>query len=124
MTPTPAEPDSDERLDLLALCTEPKRLTRARAESRKVVVQVDGPDLFIAAVGNYNVVLDLASRRIQHGCRDFLGQAREGKLCKHVAALLLAIEPEAGLLVLRGLTDPDDRWPLEVIGARGFGRDG
>lgn len=112
---------SDERLDLLALCTEAKRLDRAGKEHKRVHLQVDGPDLFLAAVSSYNVVIDLESRRIQHGCRDFLGQGREGKLCKHVAALLLAIDEGAAVTILRGLTDPDGDWHLEVIGARGFG---
>ena len=112
---------SDERLDLLALCTESKRLDRADKERKRVRVQVDGPDLFLAAASSYNVVIDLQSRRIQHGCRDFLGQGREGKLCKHVAALLLVIDEEVALTILRGLTDPDGGWHLEVIGARGFG---
>lgn len=112
---------SDERLDLLALCTESKRLSRAGKERGRVHLQVDGPDLFLAAVSSYNVVLDLQARRIQHGCRDFLGQGREGRLCKHVAALLLAIDESTALEVLRALTDPDGGWHLEVIGARGFG---
>ena len=117
-----ASPDEErtERDDLLALCTEEKRLGRARREAGRVHMQVDGPDLWIAAVSKYNVVLDVVSRRVQHGCRDFLGQARERRLCKHVAALLLAIDEEVANEVLRGLTDPRGDWHLEVIAARGF----
>ena len=113
--------ERDERLELLALCTEERRLERAVKEAGRVLLQVDGPDLFIAAASRYNVVLDLQARRIQHGCRDFLGQAREGRLCKHVAALLLAVDRGAALAALRGLTDPRGGWHLEVIGAAGFG---
>jgi hypothetical protein len=116
-----SEEPADELLDLLALCTEAKRLQRADKESGRVHLQVDGPDLFLAAVSTYNVVLDLDARRVQHGCRDFLTEARSGRLCKHVAALLLAIDREAALAAARGLTDPDGGWHLEVIGAR-FGR--
>ncbi len=112
----------EERLDLLSLCTESKRLDRAGKERSKVHFAVDGPDLWIGAVSKYNVVVDSSTRRIQHGCRDFLGQGRQGMLCKHVAGLLLAMEPAAALGVLRGLTDPDGGWHLEVISARGFGR--
>ncbi len=118
-------PDStDERRDLLLLCTEPKRLARADRDARRVQLQVQESDLYIAAVSAYNVVIDLRARRVQHGCRDFLAQAREGKLCKHVAALLLAMEPAVALGILRQLTDPDGGWHLEVIAARGFGRTG
>lgn len=105
---------------LLEQFTEAGRLRRARSEIRQVSLQVDGPELYLAAVGNYNVVLDVTHRRIQHGCRDFLGQARDGRLCKHVAALLLAIEPAVALAALRGLADRRAGWGLEVIAARGF----
>lgn len=110
----------DELEQLLERFTEEGRLRRARSERRQVSLQVDGPELYLAAVGNYNVVLDTTHRRIQHGCRDFLGQARERRLCKHVAALLLAVDPEVALEVLRGLADPTGGWGLEVIAARGF----
>lgn len=120
MSDAPAAAD-DERLDLLALCVEDRRLQRARKEASRVALSVDGPELFIAAVSKYNVVVDLASRRVQHGCRDFLGQAHEGRLCKHVAALLLVIDREAALTALRGLTDRRGDWHLEAIGVRGFG---
>lgn len=115
------EHGDEQRLDLLSACVEEKRLQRARKDASRVALTVDGPDLFIAAVGRYNVVLDLSTRRVQHGCRDFLGQAREGRLCKHVAALLLAIDEETALVALRGLTDSRGGWHLEAIGARGFG---
>ncbi len=75
----------------------------------------------MAAASTYNVVIDMQELRIQHGCRDFLGQAREGKLCKHVAAVLLAIREEPALRVLRDLAAPRSDWALEVIAARGFG---
>lgn len=109
-----------ERERLLERFTEAGRLRRARAESRGLNLQVDGPELFLAAVGNYNVVLDVAHRRIQHGCRDFLGQSREGRMCKHIAALLLAIDVDIAVTTLRGLADPASGWGLEVIAARGF----
>ncbi len=109
-----------ELLELLALCTEAKRLTRARKEASKVHFLTAGPDLWIAAASAYNVVLDLTAKRVQHGCRDFLGQARERRLCKHVAALLLAMDRDVALEVIRGLAVPYGEWHLEVIAARGF----
>lgn len=115
-----AEGPERERAELLALCTEAKRL--ARAARARVRLVVGGPDLYVAAVGNYNVVIDPGRRRVQHGCRDFLGQARRGMLCKHVAALLLAIAAAEAVSLLRGITDPDGGWHLEVIAARGFSR--
>jgi hypothetical protein len=95
-------------------------LGRARREAGKVQFLIAGPDLWIAAASAYNVVIDVSAKRVQHGCRDFLGQARERRLCKHVAALLLAMDREVALEVLRSLAVPYGEWHLEVIAARGF----
>ena len=90
---------------LLAECTEAGRLTRARKLVDKVTFAVADDELIIAAVANYNVVVDVTERRIQHGCRDFRGQASERRLCKHVAATLLAVEPRIALAVARELAE-------------------
>ncbi len=113
---------SDERLDLLAACTESKRLDRASKEAARVVFQFDGPDLYLASVSSYHVVVDAGARRVQHGCRDFLTESRASRLCKHVAAVLLAMEESTALAVLRGLADPhgDQGWHVEAMAARGF----
>lgn len=107
-----------ERDRLLEACVEAKRLGRARPLAAKVVAQVAEPDLVIAAVSSYNVLVDAAARRVLHGCRDFQGQAPQGKLCKHVAAVLLSLEPAAAAAILRGLADPDSGWRLEVVAPR------
>jgi hypothetical protein len=117
----PAGP-TDRRRDLLALCTEAKRLTRAEKEVARVQFLIDGPDLWIAAVSAYNVVLDLQASRLQHGCRDFLGQVGERHLCKHVAGLLLAIDEDVAIAVLERIVDPRGDWHLEAMTARGFGK--
>jgi len=118
----PAESVSDGRRDLLAQCTETKRLARAEKEVGKVQFLVDGPDLWIASVGAYNVVLDLDASRLQHGCRDFQGEVRERRLCKHVAGLLLAIDQDVAVRVLERIVDPAGDWHLEAMVARGFGK--
>lgn len=114
--------DRETRRDLLALCTEAKRLTRAEKEVARVQFLIDGPDLWIASVSAYNVVLDLGASRLQHGCRDFQGEVRERRLCKHVAGLLLAIDPAVAVQVLRRIVDPAGDWHLEAMAARGFGK--
>ena len=95
----------EQAAGLLADCTEPGRLARARKLVDKVTFAVADDELVIAAVANYNVVVDVTERRIQHGCRDFRGQASERRLCKHVAATLLALEPERALSVARELAE-------------------
>ena len=112
----------EQVVELLAECTEEGRLARAQKLVTKVTCQVAEDELIIAAVANYNVVVDVANRRIQHGCRDFQGQARKLCLCKHVAATLLALEPNRALLIARELANGAQSvsgvvaaWRLEVI---------
>lgn len=109
----------DRRRELLAARTEEGRLDRAEKLASEVTFAVQEPDLAVASVGKYNVVVDAGTRRIQHSCRDFQGQFREGRLCKHVAAVLLALEPGIGVPVLESLADDGAGWSLEVIKAFG-----
>jgi hypothetical protein len=95
----------EQAAELLAECTEAGRLARARKLVDKVTFAVADDELIIAAVANYNVVVDVTERRIQHGCRDFRGQASERRLCKHVAATLLALEPRSALAVAGELAE-------------------
>jgi hypothetical protein len=112
----------EQVVELLAECTEAGRLARAQKLAAKVTCQVDEDELIIAAVAKYNVVVDVANRRIQHGCRDFRGQARKLCLCKHVAATLLALEPHRALSIAQELANGARSasgvvaaWRLEVI---------
>lgn len=109
----------ERRVALLGVRIEEGRLGRAEKLAGKVGFAVSHPDLVVASVGKYNVVVDADTRRIQHACRDFQGQFREGRLCKHVAAVLLALDPDIALPLLESMADPDCRWSLEVIKAFG-----
>lgn len=97
--------DSADCLELLASCTEGGRLERARKLVTKVQFQVSENDLVIAAVANYNVVIDIAARRVQLGCRDFQSQAATRRLCKHVAATILALDENTALPIARQLAE-------------------
>ena len=122
-SPQDAATGLDAAAELLAACTEAGRLKRAV----KLVDQVDfliaDDELIIAGVANYNVVIDVAARRIQHGCRDFQGQAPSRHLCKHVAATVLALDEQQSLTIAAELADgaaaPDVGivvpWRFEVI---------
>jgi len=118
-----ADAGSDEAAEYLAVCTESGRLQRARKLVGEVSFVIADEQLVIAAVAKYNVVIDVAGRRIQHGCRDFQGQAGTRHLCKHVAATVLALEKGQSLAIaaelaegaraaLAGVVVP---WRFEVI---------
>ena len=107
----------------LAACTEAGRLKRAVKLADQVDFLIADGELIIAAVANYNVVIDVAARRVQHGCRDFQGQAPSRHLCKHVAATVLALDEQQSLTIAAELADgaaaPDAGivvpWRFEVI---------
>jgi len=115
--------ESQECLELLAVCTEAGRFERARKIVAKVDLQISDSELVIAAVANYNVVIDIAARRIQHGCRDFQSQASSRHLCKHVAATLMALDEAIVLPIAKELAEGAQApstgvvvpWAFEVI---------
>ena len=107
----------------LAACTEARRLKRAVTLADQVNFLIADGDLIIAAVANYNVVIDVAARRVQHGCRDFQGQAPSRHLCKHIAATVLALDDQQSMTIAAELAEgaaaPDAGivvpWKFEVI---------
>jgi len=107
--------EEDPRAELLGRITEAGRLTRAGKLVPDVVFQVADRELVIAGVGKYNVVIDGKAGRILHGCRDSQTQAREGMLCKHVAAVLLALDESHALEILEGLAEEQGNWHLDII---------
>jgi hypothetical protein len=107
--------DLDRRLELLGRITEKGRLGRAAKLVPEVVFQVADRELVIAGVGKYNVVIDGKAGRVLHGCRDAQSQGREGMLCKHVAAVLLALDEGHALEVLEGLVEERSDWYLDII---------
>ena len=94
----------DDVAEQLAGCTESGRLQRARKLVGEVEFVIADDALVIAAVAKYNVVIEIEGRRIQHGCRDFQGQAATRQLCKHVAATVLALAPEQALMIAEELS--------------------
>jgi len=104
-TPADGAAGLDEATELLAKCTEAGRLKRAAKLVDQVEFLLAEGELIIAAVANYNVVIDVAARRIQHGCRDFQGQAPSRHLCKHVAATVLALGESQSLTIAAELAE-------------------
>lgn len=109
------EASADRLVPLLEGCMESGRLTRAGKLADKVRIAVEEPGLYVAAVSSYNVSVDVERGRIVHGCRDFRREAPAGRLCKHVGALLLALDPEVSEPIVRGLTAQRSGWRLECI---------
>jgi hypothetical protein len=107
--------DPDPRLELLGRTTETGRLGRAGKLVSEVVFQVADRELVIAGVGKYNVVIDGKAGRVLHGCRDAQSQAREGRLCKHVAAVLLALDEDHAMEIIEGLLAEQGDWYLDII---------
>jgi len=107
--------EGDPRMELLGRIAEAGRLSRAGKLVAEVVFQVADRELVIAGVGKYNVVIDGNAQHILHGCRDSQSQAREGQLCKHVAAVLLALEESHALEIITGLVAEPRTWHMDVI---------
>jgi hypothetical protein len=107
--------DPDPRLELLGRVTEAGRLGRGATLVSEVVFQVADRELVIAGVGKYNVVIDGNACRVLHGCRDAQSQAREGRLCKHVAAVLLALDEDHAMEIIEDLAGSRSNWHVDII---------
>lgn len=107
--------DETEIEELLAGCMDEGRRSRAAGLVSDVELLIHEPDLVIAAVSSYNVSVDAHSRRVVHGCRDFRSRAPAGGLCKHVGAVLMALDPVEARSIVEGILARDGGWRLECI---------
>ncbi|MCL7413312.1 MAG: DUF72 domain-containing protein [ANME-2 cluster archaeon] len=83
--------------------TDEGRLGRGR-EIRDITILKDEPGLLVADVDGYSVFVDYGGCCILHDCQDWRRGISRQRVCKHVAALLLAMPPEKCILLLEMMT--------------------
>ncbi|MFQ5918506.1 MAG: DUF72 domain-containing protein [Thermoplasmata archaeon] len=103
--------------ELLAGLTTKPRLERAQGLLGDVEVDRDQGRVE-AGVREYTVVIDPDGRVLQHDCPDWLKNIPMGPLCKHVAAVLLALPRKEAISVLADLKLFEDRWRREDLAPR------
>ena len=66
-----------------------------------------------ALIRDYHVVIDLETHTISHDCADWNRVSASQKLCKHIGKLLLSMEREVAIRVLRRLRDEKETWQFK-----------
>ena len=60
-------------------------------------------------------MIDLEKRMILHDCADWSRVGARLSLCKHVAALMLAIEPSYAKRILREILERRGEWTFREV---------
>jgi hypothetical protein len=66
-----------------------------------------------ATVRNYHIVIDVNEKTILHDCADWGKILSTRKLCKHIGKLLLAIDRERAMEILRRLHAEEETWQFK-----------
>ncbi|MCZ7355425.1 MAG: DUF72 domain-containing protein [Candidatus Methanoperedens sp.] len=103
---------------LLSGYIEATRLEKAR-EIKDIELIEMGGDKIVADVKGYSVYIDLERRFILHDCPDWKRTKREGRFCKHVGALILALPEDKGRAVLGNIRR--QQWEFSQYTGRGSG---
>jgi len=99
---------------LLRSFADARRLERAKRikdNELKVVKETSGR--IEATVRDYHIIIDVESRTILHDCADWSRVLPSKRLCKHVVKLLLAMDREKALKILRKIDAEKDTWQFK-----------
>jgi len=100
---------------LLAALMDPTRLKRAREIPTAEITLDEGTGSIVRGhVRDYVIVIDCDARMIEHDCDDWAKGLGEKRLCKHLAAFLLALPGESAHTILRRLSLERDKWKFKM----------
>jgi uncharacterized protein YecE (DUF72 family) len=100
---------------LLRQLLDPRRLERARRlDPDLVTLLVDEPERVEGRVGAYQVLVDVAAKRVVHDCEDWRKGREEGRFCKHLGRFALNLPPDRAASLLRRILGEKSLWSFEV----------
>lgn len=103
---------------LMAYFVSPERLKRAeQIPDGDIRIAKLTQDRIEATVKEYHIVLDLRNKKISHDCADWDKIMSTKRICKHIAKVLLSIDKQTALDVLRSIYDQEESWVFEAFQA-------
>lgn len=108
--------EKEDITTLLSGHIDASRLEKAREIKDIEIIEI-GTDKIVAGVRGYSVYIDIGKRFILHDCGDWRRTAREGRFCKHIGALLLALPEDAARGVLEAIKR--QQWEFSQYTGRG-----
>lgn len=94
---------------------ETSRLEKAR-EIKEIEIIESGGNKIVADVKGYSVYIDMEKRSILHDCPDWQRTAREGRFCKHIGALIIALPEDPARTILKNIRS--QRWEFSQYTGR------
>jgi len=108
------EPKEMNFESLLRSFIDDKRLKRAQHIKDNELEMVEETEERIEAlIRDYHIVIDLETNTILHDCADWSRVLPTKKLCKHIGKLLLSIDKEKSLQILRKLYVQKEKWQFK-----------
>jgi len=108
------EPKEKALNNLLRFFVSAERLKRAEEIKNDEVRLTSETDSRVEAqVKEYHIIIDADLKTIFHDCADWQKILATKKLCKHIAKLLLSIDPQKAARTLEGLLEKRDEWQLK-----------
>lgn len=101
------EPEKEDVMTLLLEHIDASRLDRS-TEIKDIEVIELSTNKIIADVRGYSVYIDIEKQFMLHDCGDWIRTQRDGRFCKHIGALMLALPEDAARGVLLGIKR--DKW--------------
>jgi len=108
------EPKEKAFNNLLRFFVSAERLKRAEEiKDDEVRITSETESRVEAQVKEYHITIDADLKTIFHDCADWQKILATKKLCKHIAKLLLSIDPQKAARTLEGLLEERDEWQLK-----------
>ena len=108
------EPKEKALNNLLRFFVSAERLKRAEEiKDDEVRITSETDSRVEAQVKEYHIIIDADLKTIFHDCADWQKILATKKLCKHIAKLLLSIDPQKAARTLEGLLEKRDEWQLK-----------
>lgn len=108
------EPKEKAFNNLLRFFVSAERLKRAEEiKDDEVRITSETESRVEAQVKEYHIIIDADLKTIFHDCADWQKILATKKLCKHIAKLLLSIDPQKAARTLEGLLEERDEWQLK-----------
>ncbi len=108
------EPKEMTLENLLNTFMDKPRLKRAqRIKDKELTIQEATDNQVKALIRDYHIVIDLEDRMVLHDCADWSRVLPNKRFCKHIGKLLLSLDREKALEILKQIRAEKEAWTFE-----------
>jgi uncharacterized protein YecE (DUF72 family) len=105
--------------DLLLKLTDKGRLERGRkVKDEEIVIKESSDQLIEAKVKDYRIRINLEDRVLEHDCDDWRRGIDVRRICKHIAKVLLSLQPEKTKGIVRDILRNKESWVFQAYDSK------